>query len=62
MISEKKARIKESWDSSAPFADLVNRAFEVQEFTLDAGRPIDDREIMTEVYTVIYQTGIMTED
>ena len=37
-------------------------SFEVQEFDLYAGRTIDDGEIMIEVYTVIYHTGILTED
>ena len=26
------------------------------------GSKIDDKEIMTELYTVIYQTGILAED
>ena len=29
---------------------------------MDAGRPIDDVEIMMEVYTDIYHTGILTKD
>ena len=43
MISENKARLKEAWDARSPYADLVERAFRVQEFASDAGRPIDDR-------------------
>ena len=61
MILDNKARLKEAWDSSAPFADPVGRALEVQEFASDVRRPINDREIMTEAYTIIYQTGILTE-
>ena len=62
IISENKAQFKEAWDAITPFTDLIYRAFEVQEFASDAGRPINDREIMAEVYTVIYQTGILMED
>ena len=62
MISENKERLTEAWEASTPFTDLVEHTFEVQEFVSDAGRPIDDREIMTEVYTIIYQMGILTED
>ena len=43
MISENKVRLKEAWDARSPYADLVERAFRVQEFASDAGRPIDDR-------------------
>ena len=32
IIPENKARLKEAWDSSAPFADLVERNFVLQEF------------------------------
>ena len=62
MISENKVRLKEAWDTRSPFVELVERAFEVQESASDAGWPIDDRKIMTEVYAFIYQTGILTED
>ena len=56
MISENKARLKEDWDARNPFAEIVERAFDIQDFALDAGRPINNREVMAEVYTVIYQT------
>ena len=49
MISENKLRIKEVWGASAPFADLVESAFEIQDFALDVGRQIHDEEIITEV-------------
>ena len=42
MISSNKARLEEAWDASAPFSDLVERAFKVQEFASDVGRPIGD--------------------
>ena len=29
---------------------------------MDTEWPINDRQIMTEVYTIIYKTGILTED
>ena len=49
IISENKARLKEAWDASAPFVELVERAFKVQACVLDAGQPIDYGEILTEV-------------
>ena len=61
-ISENKARLKKSWDASAPFTDLFKCTLEVQECATNKGRPIDDRKTTTEVYTVIYQMGILTED
>ena len=42
-ITENKARLKEAWDTSSPFVELVERAFEVHKFASDAGRPIDNR-------------------
>ena len=62
VILENKARLQEAWDACSPFEELVERAFEIQEFVSDAGQPINDGEIMTEVYTVTYETGILTED
>ena len=57
MISENKARLKEAWDTRSLFADLVERAVEVHELALDAGRPVNDGKIMVEVNHVIYHTG-----
>ena len=56
MISEKKAQLKDALDASALFGYLVERCFKFQEFASDAGRPVDNREITSEVYAVIYHT------
>ena len=42
MISENKAWLKEARDASTPFTDIVEHAFEVQEFVLDVGQTVDD--------------------
>ena len=62
MILENKVRLKETWDASASFEDLVEHVFGVQEFVSEAGKTIDDWKIMTEVYTFIYLTWILTVD
>ena len=62
MIYKNKKCLKESWDAISPFTDLIERVFDVQEFASDTWRPIDNGEIMTKVYTVIYQIGILKED
>ena len=62
MISENKAQLKEAWDARASFVYLVERAFKVQVLDLDTERTVDSGEIMTEVYAIIYHTGILTED
>ena len=42
MIYENKAQLKESWDAISYFVGLIENAFEVQYFSSDAGRAIDD--------------------
>ena len=47
------------WDPNWPFSELIECIFEVREFASDAQHPIDEKYLMAELYTVLYQTGVL---
>jgi hypothetical protein len=46
MIMENETRLTAEWDANRPFANLIQRATAVHEFSNDAGRPIADNKVM----------------
>ena len=62
MLSKNTKRLKESWDPNRPFAEIIEHDFGVREFVSEAQCLINENEVMTELYTVIYQTSVLTED
>ena len=57
-----RSKLSEPWDASRPFQELVQRVQEIQEFTNDGGRTIDEEDIVDTIYTLVYNMGLFYND
>ena len=52
----------QDWDPTTPFETLIDQIESAQEFALDGGQPYSNRQILTNAYHLVYQTGLYFED
>jgi predicted metalloprotease len=56
MVNEKK--MIESWDGSSPFENVIERIDECVDFAEAAGQPYTAPQILSKIYTLVYDTGL----
>ncbi len=57
-----RMKLTEEWDPNLPFSHITQRVQAVQEYATDGKRPINKKDIMDAIYTVVFNTGMFYED
>ena len=57
-LVENRSNLSEPWDANRPLQELVQHVKEIQEFANDGGRKISNKNIVENIYTLVYNTGL----
>ena len=61
-IDANEQRMKADWNANDPIDVLINQIEDGMEFADDAGQPYTPQQVLSMAYTLVFKTGMFTED